>query len=90
MVEAKESGVPRCSLLAMQTVSATGVAMALERLYTDRDYLRMMSLAAYRNATQSAYRWERIAAQWRWVFDDLLGGHGALPLHAECQWYGRR
>lgn len=72
LVETEEIGVPRCSLLAMRTVSPGGVAAALERLYADREHGRRMSLAAWRNATQPVYRWERIAAQWRQVFDGLL------------------
>jgi glycosyltransferase involved in cell wall biosynthesis len=70
LVETEDIGVPRCSLLAMRTVAPGGVAAALERLYVDREYRCRMSLAAWRNATQPAYRWERIAAQWRQVFAD--------------------
>lgn len=71
LVETEAIGVPRCSLLAMRTVSPAGVAAALERLYADREYRCRMSLAAWRNATRPAYRWEPIAAQWRDLFAAL-------------------
>jgi glycosyltransferase involved in cell wall biosynthesis len=71
LVAAEDTGVPRCSRLAMRTVSPGGVAAALECLYADREYRRGMSLAAWRNATQPAYGWERIAEQWRQLFAGL-------------------
>lgn len=90
LIETQEIGVPRCSLLAMRTVSPTGVAMALERLYADREYRYAMSLAAFRNATKAEYRWERIAAQWRTVFDDLLCAAVASSQEGDRQHGARR
>ncbi len=55
-------------------VSAEGVAAALERLYSDPDHLRAMSRAAYRNATQPRYKWDRIAKQWDALFEKVLNG----------------
>lgn len=72
LVETHDVGVPSCTLLAMRAVTAEGVAGALERLYADPAYLRRQSLAAYRNATQPEYRWERIAERWCALFDRVL------------------
>lgn len=53
-------------------VSPEGVAGALNRLYQDPKYLRAMSGAAYRNATQAKYDWKNIAAQWDALFQKLV------------------
>jgi glycosyltransferase involved in cell wall biosynthesis len=53
-------------------VSTRGVAEALDRLYKDPEYLRAMSEAAYRNATQPRYKWKNIARQWDSLFRKLL------------------
>jgi D-inositol-3-phosphate glycosyltransferase len=55
-------------------VSPEGVAAALERLYQNPAHLRAMSKAAYRNATQPKYRWDRIAKQWDKLFQEVLNG----------------
>ena len=72
IVPAVEAGVPRFSPLAMRSVAAEDVAAALERLYGDRDHLRATAEAGYRRATRPEYDWDRIAAQWRDLFDDVL------------------
>lgn len=72
VVEAEETGVPTFSPLALRTVSATGVADALERLYADPDHLRRMSAAAYDNATLPCYGWDEIGTQWRRVLRNLV------------------
>jgi hypothetical protein len=51
--------------------SSTPIARWSGRLYVDQEYRTAMSLAAYRGATQPMYHWDRIAAQWRRLFDDL-------------------
>jgi glycosyltransferase involved in cell wall biosynthesis len=53
-------------------VSPAGVAAALERLYQNPKHLRAMSRAAYRNATQPRYRWDRIAKQWDQLFQEVI------------------
>lgn len=53
-------------------VSPEGVAAALERLYQNPKHLRAMSRAAYRNATQSKYDWDRIAKQWDRLFQEVM------------------
>lgn len=53
-------------------VSPEGVAFALERLYQNPAHLRAMSRAAYRNATQSKYKWDRIAKRWDKLFQEVL------------------
>lgn len=58
-------------------VSPEGVAQALEMLYQDRELLSALSKAAYRNATQSQYRWANIAEIWHALFQDELA---ELPL----------
>jgi D-inositol-3-phosphate glycosyltransferase len=77
LVEADETGVPRFSPLALRTVSAHGVAAALDRLYADPEHLRRMSLAAHRNATRPAFGWDEIAAEWRSLFEETLAARGA-------------
>jgi D-inositol-3-phosphate glycosyltransferase len=53
-------------------VSPEGVAEALERLYRNPDHLRAMSRAAYRNAKQAKYNWDRIAKRWDRLFQEVL------------------
>jgi D-inositol-3-phosphate glycosyltransferase len=53
-------------------VSPEGVAASLERLYRDPDHLSAMSDAAYRNAIQPKYKWDRIAKQWDKLFQEVL------------------
>jgi glycosyltransferase involved in cell wall biosynthesis len=48
------------------------LAQALETLYRDRDYLKEMSMASYKNATKPEYSWSHIAAQWAGIFKELL------------------
>ncbi|HVF98466.1 MAG TPA: glycosyltransferase, partial [Chloroflexia bacterium] len=82
VVEPVAAYVPDFGMLEMQEVAPEGVAAALERLYADRAYRRDMSVKAYRNATQPAYRWERIAAQWGQLFN-AMGAGRALPPTSE-------
>lgn len=53
-------------------VSPTEVAAALEKLYTDQNYLARMSQAAYTNATRPEWSWTRVALQWDHFFRTLL------------------
>lgn len=78
VVEPVAAYVPDFGMLEMQEVAPEGVAAALERLYANEAHRRDMSLRAYRNATQPAYRWERIAAQWGQLFNEMGAGR-ALP-----------
>ncbi len=71
VVPAEDTGVPGFSPLAMRTVSAEGVAEALERLYSDPEHLRAMSAAACENATQPRYRWDAIGEQWRELLEEV-------------------
>ena len=71
VVPAEDTGVPRWSPLGMRTVSAEGVAAALERLYADRDHLQALSDAAYRNATHPRYSWDAIGEQWLALLDEV-------------------
>ena len=64
LLPTEETYNPRLSPLTMGVTSPDAVAAALDRLYADPDHLRARSLAAYRNATQPAYDWDQIAAQW--------------------------
>jgi D-inositol-3-phosphate glycosyltransferase len=63
---------PRISPLMMGATSPAAVAAALDRLYSDPDHLRGRSITAYRNATQLAYNWDQIAAQWHGRFTEIL------------------
>lgn len=76
LVETGDAGVPPFSRLAMRSVTVEGVAAALERLFADRDHRHRLSAAAFANATQPAYRWDRIADRWGAIFDDALAEVG--------------
>ena len=84
LVEPVAAYVPDFGMLEMQEVAPEGVAAALERLYADRSYRRDMSVRAYHNAMQPAYRWGRIAAQWNRLFD-VVGVGRTLPSTPEYQ-----
>ena len=71
VVPAEDTGVPGFSPLAMRTVSAQGVADALERLYADPEHLRAMSEAARRNATRPRYSWDAIGEQWLGLLEEV-------------------
>lgn len=53
-------------------VSPEGVAAALQRLYENRDHRGALAEAAYQNATRAEFNWQRIAARWRRLFEELL------------------
>ena len=55
-------------------VTPEGVAAALQRLYTDRDYRDSLAEAAYRNATRPELNWSSIAAQWKRLFNEVTRG----------------
>ena len=84
LVEPVAAYVPDFGMLEMQEVAPEGVAAALERLYADRSYRRDMSVKAYHTATQPAYRWGRIAAQWSQLFDEVEAGR-TFPSTPEYQ-----
>lgn len=54
-------------------VTPEAVAEALERLYTDAEFLGEMSEKAYRNVTRAEYRWENIATRWDDLFREVIG-----------------
>jgi glycosyltransferase involved in cell wall biosynthesis len=49
-------------------VEPDDIAATLENLYSNKQFRLEQAQKAYDNATQAAYKWDRIAAQW----DDLL------------------
>lgn len=53
-------------------VTPEAVAGALERLYSDREYLEEMSERAYRSATREEYRWGNISTRWDALFRGVL------------------
>lgn len=59
-------------------VSPEGVAEALERLYEDEAFLTEMSMKAHANARKPEYSWDSIAAQWRTLFDEVIGMNKAI------------
>ncbi len=69
IVPAQDTGVPGWSPLAMRTVSAEGVAEALERLYADPGHLLAMSEAARANAMR--YSWDAIGEQWLELLEEV-------------------
>jgi D-inositol-3-phosphate glycosyltransferase len=72
LLPTEETYDPRLSPLTMGATSPEAVAAALDRLYNDPEHLRSLSLAAFRNATQPAYDWDQIAAQWHTLFGEIL------------------
>lgn len=72
MVEPVMSLTTEGMLTEGRYVSPEGVAAALQRLYDDRELLREMSQAAYRNATRPEYRWSVIADRWHRLFQEVL------------------
>ena len=53
-------------------ISPEHLAEALELLYSDREYLALMSLAAHRNAMRPEWSWKAAGAQWDGFFQSLL------------------
>lgn len=53
-------------------VTPEGVAAALEKLYVDVEYRKMLAKAAYENATKAEHDWKTIAAKWKLLFDETL------------------
>jgi glycosyltransferase involved in cell wall biosynthesis len=66
------SSVRFADFLEGQLVSASDVATALERLYSDRVYRKRLSHAAYANATRQEYAWTEVALQWDKFFHEIL------------------
>ncbi|MGJ8671478.1 glycosyltransferase family protein [Rubritalea sp.] len=57
--------VPHYSPLEMAAVSPAGVADALERLYSDRDYREMMGGSGRERVAKTEWTWPAIAEQWK-------------------------
>lgn len=56
-----------------RSVTAEGVAAALERLYRDRVERARLADAAFARATEPRYAWTSIAARWAALFGELTG-----------------
>ena len=72
LVDVDARYVPSFSPLEMATVAPAAVGRALERLFADEPYRRMMSTAAYDTATRSSYTWDAIASQWAQVIRETI------------------
>jgi len=72
MLEPGVSFTNERTLTDARLVAPRSVADALDALYADQDYLRAMSLTAYKLATQPTYSWDGIAERWDNVFMRLL------------------
>ncbi len=72
LVKPINSVEPLFSPLRLQEVSVRGVGTALEQLYQNREYLKKMSVAAFKNATQPKYQWLAIAERWNTLFQEEL------------------
>ena len=57
-----------------QVVSVEGVAAALQRVYGDRELCASLAGRALRNTRRDDFTWDRIAAQWRVLFDEVIAG----------------
>jgi glycosyltransferase involved in cell wall biosynthesis len=53
-------------------VTPESVAQALERLYSDREFLAEMSEKAFRKATQPDYQWRNISERWNALFQQVV------------------
>lgn len=62
------------SILEGSVVSPEGIASALEHLYSDRQRLADLSVAAYSNATRAELSWTQIALLWDCLFRSVLNG----------------
>jgi glycosyltransferase involved in cell wall biosynthesis len=58
---------------AGRTVTAEGLAAALEELYARRERRRELAQAAYRNALRPELQWRHVAREWDAHFRRLLG-----------------
>lgn len=67
---------PPYSPLDVESVSASGVADALARLYDDPAHRQRLAEAALARAADPAFRWEAIAGRWREIL--------SAPLPAPC------
>lgn len=76
-VDVDERYVPSFSPLEMATVAPAEVGRALERLYADEAYRRMLSQAAYQTAMRSCYTWDAVAGQWASVLHETIRATGA-------------
>jgi D-inositol-3-phosphate glycosyltransferase len=52
-------------------VTPQGVALALQRLYENRDLRHELADAGYRNATRPEYNWNSIAQRWKRLFTEV-------------------
>ena len=57
-----------------QVVSVEGVAAALQRVYGDRELCASLADRALRNTRREDFTWDRVAAQWRVLFDEVIAG----------------
>ena len=57
-----------------QVVSVEGVAAALQRVYEDRELRVSLAQRALLNARRDEFTWDRVAAQWRTLFDEVIAG----------------
>lgn len=67
-LEPVETSRDPMSLCEGRQVSADGLCGQLERLYDDRTYRTERARSAYKTATASHYRWDRIATRWLELF----------------------
>lgn len=63
-----------------QVVSVEGVAAALQHVYQDRELRAALAQRALLNARRDEFAWDRIAAQWRTLFDEVIAGDRAPAL----------
>jgi D-inositol-3-phosphate glycosyltransferase len=78
------AGVHRDAYYEGGIIDPADLAQCLERLYSDPHYRQSRARAAYERITSPRYRWDRIAEQWRALFDELMTRQGAsheLSIH---------
>jgi glycosyltransferase involved in cell wall biosynthesis len=66
-------------------IDPADLAQCLERLYADPHYRQERARAAYDRITNPRYRWDRIAEQWRALFEELMTRQGANHELSICQ-----
>ena len=67
-----EQAVPLSFLLEGWAVTPAAVAQALNRLYSDRQYLVRLQHAARARARQPEFAWSTVAQAWSSVFQQAL------------------
>ena len=62
--------------LAESLIDPESVALALTRIYEDREHQRRLERAAIERAGETRFRWEELSRRWGRIFEEVLTGSG--------------